>query len=105
MRGFIVISKTYDGEQALQRNIDEYKRQPVHMRAILNGIIRRVVLENPLRLEISLKNNAIASAINPKDFLDKLREAMNNEGAEEKVDYEVKMISELDNKERLEKEE
>jgi hypothetical protein len=56
---------------------------------MLDGLFTRVISEDPLRLKLIIKNNSLTSMLTPKDFTTRLVESMNNEGVEEKVDYEV----------------
>ena len=89
MKGFEIVSKSLNGENALRRNLAEYHQQPWHVRTMLDGIFTRIISEDPLSLKLVIKNNFVAQTLSPQDFTTRLKESMNNEGVEEKIDYEV----------------
>lgn len=96
IKEFRLVSLTKEGDRALQNNIDEYKKLPIHAKAMWNGLFSRRVEYNPFTLIIGIKNNPLNTMVDSKDFskdfTKKLIKAMTTEGVKHRVDFKIMVI-------------
>lgn len=91
IKSFRVMCLTSKGEEALQRNLDEFARLPPQSKLMLKTLYTREVSHNPLTLLMRIKNNVLAAQLDPHDVKRKLELSMKNEGAVKNVDYKIEV--------------
>jgi len=88
-----ITALTDKGKTALQQHIDEtrkLKRTERAMQKIL-GIVHTVVNQDPLTVEIEIRNKRLVSVVKTKHLIQEIDETMENNGASTE-DYKVEVV-------------
>jgi hypothetical protein len=91
IRSFKIIALTKKGEEVLTNNLNEYHKLPPQGKLMWKALFRRTVTNDPLTLDVKVKNSTLGNMLNPEDVIRKLKESMKNEKARENIDYKIEV--------------
>lgn len=90
MNSLKVIAITEKGTEALNANIEDYNNSPITHKAQLKLLFKRAVMQDPLRVILSVRNPKVAAKLGSgEQLVISVKENMQTHGAKDGLDYEV----------------
>ena len=90
MKGFRIIAMTEQGKVALQQQLLERKKQPIHARLVFSRIFG--ISHDDESMTIQIKNPGLAAVLHPEDVKEKIVQGLREQDAEEDRDFIVEVF-------------